>query len=76
MENKSICSFLFEIFHYWATFESYSFFWVDYFADNVVRENLVKTGVSFLSKHEYIYTTRLHGGNFSSIIGKKILFDK
>ena len=61
MENKSICSFLLRFFSIVQRLKVIPSFWVDYFSDNVVREILVKTGVSFLSKHEYIYTTRLHG---------------
>ena len=71
MENKSICSFLLRFFTIGQRLKVIPSFWVDYFADNVVRENLVKTGVSFLSKHEYIYTTRLHGAILALLLGKR-----
>ena len=71
MENKSIYSFLLRFFTIGQRLKVIPSFWVDYFADNVVRENLVKTGVSFLSKHEYIYTTRLHGAILALLLGKR-----
>lgn len=70
MENKSIYSFILRLFTIGQRLKVIPSSWVDYFADNVVRENLVKTGVRFLSKYENIYTTRLHGGILAILLGK------
>ena len=42
----------------------------DFYADKILRTHIVKTAVKFISKYEYIYTTRLHVAILSVLLNK------
>ncbi|NDV81536.1 polysaccharide pyruvyl transferase family protein [Bacteroides sp. 51] len=47
---------------------------VDFYFRNIVRKHLIKTGVKFLSRYNYIYTTRLHVAILSILLNKPFAF--
>ncbi|MFW5886131.1 MAG: polysaccharide pyruvyl transferase family protein [Bacteroidota bacterium] len=46
----------------------------DWYAVNIYMPRLIKTGIRFLSRYQYIYTTRLHGAILSILLQKPITF--
>ena len=43
----------------------------DWYAQNIYRPYMVKTGVNLINPYDIIYTTRLHGMILSILLGKK-----
>jgi len=46
----------------------------DEYAFNIYRPYLIKTGVQFLSRYNYVYTTRLHGAILCTLLNKPYTF--
>lgn len=70
MENKSMSALFLKVLTIAQRLKLIPTTLVDYFAENFVRENLIKKGVKFLSKYDSIYTTRLHGAILALLLGK------
>lgn len=47
---------------------------INWYAQHFLRPALVKTGVEFLSRYRYVYTTRLHVMILSILLGKECTF--
>lgn len=47
---------------------------IDIFAQHFLKPHYIKQGVSFLSRYENIYTTRLHGAILSALLNKPFVF--
>lgn len=47
---------------------------IDWYARDFLRPALVRTGVEFVSRYHYVYTTRLHVMILSLLLGKKCSF--
>lgn len=47
---------------------------IDCFAYTILRKHFISTGVKFVSRYRYIYTTRLHVAILSTLLAKPYLF--